>query len=173
MLGIAYIVDPVDIDEKRRPGENPEQYASRLAREKALAGSEKHSARWSLGVDTVVVLDGEVLGKPHSAPEAEAMLLRLAGNRHTVITALALSRGPELHEACDVTLVWFRPATPESLRAYVETGEAMDKAGSYAIQGLGAVLVERIEGDYFGVMGLPVRLVVDLMAAAGIPYNFS
>ena len=173
MLGISHDVDPVEIDERHRVGEDPEQYASRLAREKARVGSKMHADRWVLGADTVVVLDGDVFGKPNSPAEAESMLLRLAGNRHRVITAVALVRGDEVHAARDVTSVWMRTATAETVRSYVQTGEALDKAGSYGIQGFGAVLVDRIEGDYFAVMGLPVRLVVDLMQAAGIPYSFT
>lgn len=173
MLGISHTVYPVEIDEQVRAGENPEDYASRLAGEKARAGSQQHPGRWVLGADTVVVLGSDMLGKPRSPVEAESMLTRLAGNRHRVITAVSLVRGDQSHEARDVTAVWFRPMTREMVREYVRTGEAMDKAGSYAIQGRGAVLVERIEGDYFGVMGLPVRLVVDLMKAAGVPYSFT
>lgn len=101
------------------------------------------------------------------------MLLQLAGNRHRVVTGVALAKDDDLYEARDVTSVWFRPITAEQARSYVRTGEPMDKAGSYAVQGLGAVFVDRIEGDYFGVMGLPVRLVVDLMQAAGMPYTFT
>ena len=173
MLGISHVVDPVHIDERPVPGEAPEPFAQRLAREKALAGAERHPGTWVLGADTVVVLDEEILGKPASPVEAEEMLLRLAGRRHRVVSAIALSRGEDLHEAHDVTSVWMRSMTREMAREYVATGEPMDKAGSYAVQGMGAILVDRIEGDYFGVMGLPVRLVVELMGLAGIPYNFS
>ena len=173
MLGIPHIADPVEIDEQILAGEDPEHYPCRLARDKARAGSEKHAGSWVLGADTVVVLDGEILGKPRSTEEAESMLLELAGNCHRVVTGVALAKDDDLYEARDVTSVWFRPITAELARAYVRTGEPMDKAGSYAIQGLGAVFVDRIEGDYFGVMGLPVRLVVDLMRAAGMSYNFT
>ena len=173
MLGISHMVDPVEVDELSRPGEDPEHYAIRLAGEKARAGSKRHPDFWVLGADTVVVLDGMVLGKPESPAAAEDMLLQLAGNRHRVVSAVALARGDDVRDACDVTSVWMRQMTRERARAYVQTGEPLDKAGSYGIQGLGAVLVERIEGDYFSVMGLPLRLVVDLMNAAVIPYNFT
>jgi septum formation protein len=126
-----------------------------------------------LGADTIVVLGKETLGKPSSPGEAEEMLLRLAGKRHQVVSAVALARGADLHEAHDVTSVWMRDLSSETARTYVATGEPLDKAGSYAIQGVGAVLVDRIEGDYFGVMGLPLRLVVELMGLAGIPYSFN
>lgn len=173
MLGISHVVDPVEVDELPRSGEDPERYVVRLAREKALVGSKRHPDIWVLGADTVVVLDGRILGKPKSPTAAEDMLLELAGNRHRVVSAVALARGDDMHGACDVTSVWIRQMTRERVRAYVRTGEPLDKAGSYGIQGLGAVLVDRIEGDYFSVMGLPLRLVVDLMSAAGIPYNFT
>ena len=173
MLRIAHIVDPVEIDEQLVPGEDPRSFTQRLATEKARAGSARHPTRPVLGADTVVVRDGAILGKPSSTQEAEHMLATLADARHEVVTALALARGDTVHEALDVTAVWMRGMTPETIHAYVETGEPMDKAGSYAIQGLGSILIERIEGDYFSVMGLPVRLVVDLMDRAGLDYHFT
>ena len=173
MMGIPHVVDPVQIDERADVGEDPEPFAQRLAREKARAGSKRYPGKWVLGADTIVVLGKETLGKPSSSDEAEEMLLRLAGKCHRVVSAIALVRGEDVHEACDVTSVWMRHVSRETAREYVATGEPLDKAGSYAIQGVGAVLVDRIEGDYFGVMGLPVRLVVELMSLAGIPYSFS
>jgi septum formation protein len=101
------------------------------------------------------------------------MLARLAGREHRVVTAVALARDGRVHEACDITRVRFRKISPELIRAYVATGEPLDKAGAYGVQGAGAALVERIEGDFFGVMGLPLRLVVDLLALAGKPYSFT
>jgi septum formation protein len=173
MLSIPHDVDPVEIDEQPRPGEEPEAYAVRLAGEKARAGCVAHPDRWVLGADTVVVLDGAIIGKPDSPSDAEEMLLRLAGRRHRVISAVALARNDEVLEAHDETSVWMGSMSRDTARAYVETGEPLDKAGSYGIQGLGAVLVERIEGDYFSVMGLPVRLVAGLIETAGIPYSFT
>jgi septum formation protein len=173
MLRIAHVVDPVEVDEQVVPGEDPRGFTQRLATEKARAGSARHPARWVLGADTVVVRDGAILGKPASTGEAERMLASLAGARHEVVTALALARGDTVYEACDVTAVWMRSMTPDKISAYVRTGEPMDKAGSYAIQGLGSILVERIDGDYFSVMGLPVGLVVELMDRAGMDYHFT
>lgn len=173
MLRIPHTVDPVEIDEDIVPGENPRELTQRLATEKAQVGSARHPTRWVLGADTVVVCDGAILGKPTSTNEAERMLATLAATRHEVVTAVALARGDMVHRAIDVTAVWMRELTPQRIHAYVETGEPMDKAGSYAIQGLGSVLVERIEGDYFSVMGLPVRLVVELMDRAGLDYHFT
>ncbi len=171
MMGIPHRVAPVDVDETRRPNEPPVDYVSRLAEEKALAGAREHPGAWVLGADTIVVRDGEMLGKPASPEEAEAMLAKLSGARHVVHTAVALARDDTAITRHDHTAVWFRPRSPDRIKAYVATGEPLDKAGAYGAQGLGAVLVERIEGDYFGVIGLPVRLVADLMEEAGLPYT--
>ena len=168
MLGIPVVVQPSHIPEERRPGEWPEAYASRLAREKALS----IPGDLVLGADTTVVLGDELLEKPQDDEDAVRMLLTLQGRTHRVVTAVALCAGGAVHEALDVTSVTFRPAGEAFIRAYVATGEPRDKAGAYGIQGFGASLVERIEGDFFGVMGLPVRLVLDLLARAGHPYRF-
>ncbi len=173
MLGVTHTVEPVEVDERPPPGEEPMHYAQRLAREKALAATAGEAGTWVLGADTVVVLGEEMLGKPRTPAEAEGMLSKLAGRQHKVVTALALVKDDVVHERCDVTSVWFRPLTPELIQAYVATGEPLDKAGAYGVQGRGAALIERIEGDFFGVMGLSVRLVLDLFEAAGIPYSFT
>jgi septum formation protein len=172
-LAIPYKAEPADVDESRRPAEQPKDLAIRLAREKAMAVARRRPNEWVLAADTVVVLGDDILGKPVSPEGAMRMLERLSGREHRVITAVALVRGDEIHERCDVTRVWFRRLDPELISAYVATGEPLDKAGSYGLQGRGAVLVDRIEGDYFGVIGLPLRLVVDLFEAAGIPYTFT
>lgn len=174
LLGIAHRVDAAhDVDETPRPGEDPEGLARRLAEEKADGVAHRHPGVPVLAADTVVVLDGEVLNKPADAAEAERMLARLAGRDHVVVTAVALAHDGRVDVRADRTRVWFRPLTPELIRAYVATGEPLDKAGAYGLQGYGAVLVDRIEGDCFGVIGLPLRLVVDLLEAAGRPYRFT
>ena len=173
MLGIPHDVDPADVDESPLAGEAAEALAGRLAREKALTVARRRAGRWVLGADTLVVVEGEVLGKPHTGGEAEAMLGRLAGRHHDVVTAVALARDGVVHQARDMTRVWFRPLARDLIQAYVATGEPLDKAGAYGVQGYGAALVERIEGDFFGVMGLPLRLVVDLLGAAGMRYSFT
>ena len=172
-LSIRHQVDPAHIDEEPRAGEDAERLAKRLAREKARAVAGRHPGRWVLGADTVVTVDGDILNKPTSPADAERMLGRLAGREHQVVTAVALARDGVLHEACDITGVRFRPVNADLIRAYVATGEPLDKAGAYGAQGYGAALIERIEGDIFGVMGLPLRLVVDLLGKAGRPYNFT
>ena len=168
MLGIRVEVRPSHVPEVPAQGESPRAYAERLAREKAAAVS----GPVVLGADTTVVVEGEMLEKPADAADALRMLRRLQGRTHQVITAVALKTAAGTLVATDVTAVTFRPADDDFLRAYVATGEPMDKAGAYGIQGYGAALVERIEGDFFGVMGLPVRLVLDLLARAGYPYQF-
>lgn len=173
MLGIPHEVDPADIEESARPGEPPVETARRLARAKAQAVAGRHPGRWVLGADTLVVLAREVLGKPGSPAEAEAMLARLQGVEHQVVTAVALARDGQVRERCDLTRVRFRRVSTDLIRSYVATGEPLDKAGGYGVQGPGAALVEWIEGDFFGVMGLPLRLVVELLEQVGIPYSFT
>ena len=173
MLGIAHEVDPAHVDETPEPGEAPATTADRLARVKARTVAARHPGREVLAADTVVVLDGESLGKPADADEAAATLRRLAGREHVVITAVALARDDALWERRDETRVRFRPLDDVTIRHYIATGEPMDKAGAYGLQGYGSVLVDRIEGDCFGVIGLPLRLVTDLLAAAGRPYRFT
>jgi septum formation protein len=168
MLGLGVEVRPPHIPEIRAPGEDPRSYVERLARDKAasVAGD------LVLGADTTVVVDGEVLEKPADADDALRMLRRLQGRTHHVLTAIALKTPRGMLAATDVTAVVFRTADDDLLRAYVATGEPMDKAGAYGIQGYGAALVERIDGDFFSVMGLPVRRVLELLEAAGYRYRF-
>jgi septum formation protein len=168
MLGIPVRVVPSNILEVRRPAETPVDYVERLAREKALSVS----GRLVLGADTTVVIRDEVLEKPIDAADALRMLKKLHGRTHQVVTSVALVAEETIHQATDVTNVVFRRLGDAFLEAYVATGEPMDKAGAYGIQGYGAALVERIEGDFFSVMGLPVRLVLNLMRDAGREYRF-
>ena len=174
MLGIEHEVVPADVPEVQEPGELPETMAVRLARDKAEAVATARPDAPVLGADTVVVVDQEVLGKPVDAQDAGRMLRQLSGRAHRVVTAVALvDIDGTVHERYDSTRVWFRELTPEIIDAYVATGEPIDKAGSYGVQGYGAVLVERVEGDFFSVMGLPLKLVVDLLEVAGYPYRFT
>ncbi|MGH7514500.1 MAG: Maf family protein [Gemmatimonadales bacterium] len=168
MLGMTVRVVPPNIPEVRRPVETPMDYVERLAREKALAVS----GRLVLGADTTVVVRDEVLEKPADASDALRMLRKLQGRTHQVVTSVALVADEAIHQATDVTNVVFRRMEESFLEAYVATGEPMDKAGAYGIQGYGAALVERIDGDFFSVMGLPLRLVLDLLERAGFPYRF-
>lgn len=173
MLGIPHTVDPTDVDEDPRPGEPPETYVLRLAEAKARAAPTARRDDLVLGADTTVVIDDEMLAKPRDAADAERMLARLAGRTHRVASAVALLRGNRVELGLDVTHVTFRALDREAIALYVATGEPLDKAGAYGIQGYGAALVERIEGDFFGVMGLPLRIVLDLLTRFGYRYTFT
>ena len=168
MLGIPLRVVSPDIPEVRRSLETPMDYVERLAREKALSVP----GELVLGADTTVVIRDDVLEKPVDHGDALRMLRQLQGRTHQVVTSVALVSDHTVHQATDVTNVTFRRVDDGFLEAYVATGEPMDKAGAYGIQGYGAALVERIEGDFFSVMGLPLRLVLNLMGEAGREYRF-
>ncbi|HEX9280097.1 MAG TPA: nucleoside triphosphate pyrophosphatase [Gemmatimonadales bacterium] len=173
MLRIPFRVIPPDVDEYVLPGEAPERYVTRLSRAKAEAVVARAPGELVLAADTTVVLDGAIFEKPTSPAHAVEMLSRLQGQTHEVMTSVAVARDGELAQALDVSRVTFRPVDRPTLEAYVATGEPLDKAGAYAIQGLGAPLIERVEGDFFGVMGLPLRLALDLLARFGRPYRFT
>lgn len=169
MLGIPVRVVPSRVAEVRRQYETPMDYVERLAREKAL----DVPGALVLGADTTVLIRDEMLEKPADAADALRMLRKLQGRTHQVVTSVALVAGEVIHQATDVTSVTFRRLDHDFLAEYIATGEPMDKAGAYGIQGYGAALVERVEGDFFGVMGLPLRLVLSLLADAGHPYRFT
>jgi len=177
--GIPFIVCPANIPEVPSPGENPRDCAERLAREKAMAVSRQRPADVILGADTIVVVDGEMLGKPRGDADAMRMLRLLSGRTHQVITGVCLV-GPSLrtgnqkletgfNKTCsETTLVTMTKLTEEDIRSYVSTGEPMDKAGAYAIQGIASRWIPRIEGDYFNVVGLPVALVCRMLQENGV-----
>jgi septum formation protein len=173
MLGIAFRVVVPDVDEGRAPAELPEGYVTRLAREKAASVAGREPGGVVLAADTTVVMRGHIFGKPETPAEAADMLHRLEGRKHQVMTAVAVARDRRLEHALDVTDVTFRPLSDAQIAAYVATGEPLDKAGAYAIQGKGAALVEGIRGDFFGVMGLPLRLALDLLERFGVRYRFT
>ena len=172
LIGIAHEVRPANIDETMRPREAPRRYAERLAREKASAIATRDPDLVTIGADTVVVINRKVLGKPADADDAARMLRMLSGREHTVITAVAVSRGRKLRSAVEEVRVKFRRLRDDEIDAYIAMGEPMDKAGAYGIQGYGATIVERIEGDYFAVMGLPLVRLVGLMRDVGVRYEF-
>ncbi|MCS7315874.1 MAG: Maf family protein, partial [Bryobacterales bacterium] len=160
--GFDFTVRPAGIDETWREGEDPESHVLRLAREKARAAPASETDI-VLGADTVVVVDGEILGKPSDGEDAARMLRLLSGRDHCVLTGVCLKRGDlELVEA-ERTLVRFLALSEEEIREYIASGEPMDKAGAYAIQGLASKFVERIEGCYFNVVGLPVARVYRML----------
>lgn len=172
MVGIPHEVRPADLDERVLPGEGPAVHAERLARAKAEAVARQAPEATIIGADTIVVLDGAILGKPDDQAEARATLRRLSGRTHTVHTAVAVARGSRTVSGVESVDVTFRPLSDEQIAAYVATREPMDKAGAYGIQGYGAVIVERVHGDYFAVMGLALGRLVALLAEVGVTYRF-
>jgi nucleoside triphosphate pyrophosphatase len=164
--GFQFDVRPSGIEEARLPGESPEDFARRLARDKALdVARQSNPGSLVLGADTVVAINGEILEKPVDAADAARMLRTLSGHTHRVITGVCLVRAPEavLAWTHETTLVTFRNLTDDEIGGYVESGEPFDKAGGYAIQGLASRFVPRIEGCYFNVVGLPVPLVYEIV----------
>ena len=164
--GLEFTVQPAQIDEDVMPGETPGPHVERLALDKARAVAAKADNALVLGFDTIVVIDGEILGKPQDAADASRMLGRLSGRTHVVHSSCALvcvDAGQE-QVAHSTTGVRFRSLAPDEITAYVEHGEPMDKAGAWGIQGVGAMLVEHLEGGYFTVMGLPLGCMRELWA---------
>ena len=156
--GIPFAIRPVTIDETPLAAESPRAYVSRLAREKARAAIAQ-PGEIILGADTTVVIQDEILAKPCDAADAIRMLMLLSGRKHEVLTGICLRGEDRMLEDIAETSVWFAPLTVQQIEEYVATGEPMDKAGAYGIQGRASKFVERIEGCYFNVMGLPVALV--------------
>jgi septum formation protein len=170
-IGVRHAVHPVSVDETPLADEGAGDYVQRLAAAKALEGLASLDVRPSpvvLGADTAVVLDGEIMGKPADVAEATAMLERLEARRHQVYSAVAGAAGGPVRMALSVSAVTFRKIEPAEIRAYVASGEPLDKAGAYGIQGLGAVFVSRLEGSYSGVMGLPLFETAALLGEFGI-----
>jgi septum formation protein len=164
--GIEFIAKAADVDESVQPGENPEDYVKRVAQLKALAVTGD-AGDIVLGADTVVVIDGEILGKPKDPADAVRMLKCLADRKHEVLTGVCFRRGDELTVDWAVTYVWVIPLTQGEIDDYVASGEPMDKAGAYAIQGLASKFIERIDGSYANVVGLPVELVYKHLRKCG------
>ncbi len=170
LIGIPHEVRPADVDESLRDGESPAAYVERLAREKALALGDP--AAVAIGSDTTVVVDGEVLAKPESEADAARMLRRLSGRSHTVLTGVAVTWRGRVESGVEEVGVTFRALRDADIAAYIATGEPMDKAGAYGIQGYGATIVTRVDGDYFAVMGLAVNRMVRLFERLGLRYPF-
>ena len=170
-IGVEHRVAPVDLDESRGAGEAPPEYVVRLARDKAEAGWQRLADRERevvLAADTAVVLGDDILGKPRDRADGLAMLLQLSGRTHQVLTAVALRDAGGVVSQLSESLVTFRPISRDEAEQYWATGEPRDKAGAYAIQGRAAVFIERIEGSYSGVMGLPLFETARLLGAAGL-----
>lgn len=169
-LGLAFEVEPSGVDECDSPGESAVEQVVRWAREKAVAVSRRLSDRWVLAADTVVVLDGALLGKPADARDAARMLERLGGSSHEVLSGICLACGDRnvLRTQCVRTEVAFKDLTREEIHAYVRTGEPLDKAGAYGIQGMGAFLVRSIRGSYTNVVGLPLCETIGWLLEEGV-----
>lgn len=167
-IGLAFSVLNVDVDESVREGERPVDYVVRLAREKAAAGLAGLNEGVVVAADTSVVLDDHVLGKPASEADAIAMWERLSGRMHQVLTGVAVGDERHVEAVLVSTRVHFRPLGRAEMEAYWRSGEPADKAGGYAIQGLGAVFVDAIEGSYSNVVGLPLAETASLLARFGI-----
>jgi septum formation protein len=176
--GISFTVQASDIDERPLAGEAPRDCTERLAREKALAVFQSRPRDYVLGADTIVVVDDAILGKPRDAEDAARMLRLLSGRTHAVITGVCVvspvasgqgsgASKPDLAAASETTLVTVCELSDKEVRDYVATGEPMDKAGAYAIQGIASRWIPRIEGDYSNVVGLPVALVYRMLRERG------
>ena len=168
--GLTFQVDPPNIPEDPLPGEQAANYVSRLAEEKATFIFEKHRTDPEpavvLGADTCVLLDGRILGKPSHRAEARAMLESLSGRTHQVLTGVAVVTHAGVTVAVEISQVTFNPITPEEIDFYLDTGEPLDKAGAYGIQGYAARWIPRIEGCYFNVVGLPLARTINLLTSA-------
>jgi len=172
LIGIQHTVLPADIDEAPLAGELPRPHAERLAREKARVVAAQEPNAVVIAADTIVVVDGAILGKPRDGAEAAAMLRLLSARGHVVLTAVAVARGGQVVSDVESVDVTFRELSEPDIARYIATGEPMDKAGAYGIQGFGATIVTRIDGDYFAVMGLALGTMVRLMGNVGVEYRF-
>jgi septum formation protein len=171
-IGVEFELAPTETGERPHPDEAPADYITRIARAKVIAAARKHEAGLVIGADTIVVLDGRLMGKPEDEQAAERMLTQLSGRWHAVMTGVALYDIETKGEVADYekTLVKFARLTEREIEWYVATGEPMDKAGAYGIQGLGGLFVEEIAGNYYNVVGLPIPLVYRLARRLG--YSF-
>ena len=167
-LGLTFSVRHADVDESLLPSESAFDAAERLARAKAAAVSDAPEGALVVAADTLVVLEGEALGKPRDRADARRMLSALAGRAHEVVTGVACARGGRIVSGRETTRVVFAPMSPAEIAEYTETGEPDDKAGAYGLQGIGGFFVERVEGSPSNVVGLPVRLFYRLASELGV-----
>lgn len=168
MLGLQFGIDTADLDETMDPALPPEAEVARVCEAKARAVARNHPDDLILSADTIVVVDGCVLGKPRSAAEAKAMLRRLSGRRHTVMTAFCLLQDGRADVHVEQTHLRFKPLSETEIDAYIATGSPMDKAGAYGIQDQAAIFVEAMDGDYYTVMGLPLCVLVKCLRRRGV-----
>jgi len=166
--GIPFTVDVANIAEDAIPGESPVDHAERLAREKAEVVAKRNPEKIVLGADTIVLVDDQILGKPRDPQDAARMLRMLSGREHQVITGVCLVEDGQSSVASETTRVTFSEITEKEIGDYIATGEPMDKAGAYAIQGIASRWIPRIKGDYSNVVGLPVALVHKMLRERGL-----
>ena len=170
-IGVRFVQHAFEVDESALPGEMVAHTALRLARHKAeVAARQAPEGHAVLAADTLIGLDGEALGKPHTPTAAWQMLHRLSGRQHEVYSGVALAFQGEVRAFLALSHVHFRPLTDEEIHAYIQTGEPLDKAGGYAIQGMAAAFITRLEGSYSAVMGLPLFETSELLRQAGVPF---
>jgi len=169
-IGLKFEVEPSDYPEDMRSGLSPAELARSISLEKAKAVASKHKKAVVIAADTFIVFRGKIMGKPGTEAEARKMLMRLRGKPHSVITGFTILDTDEnrVFTKSVETVVYIKNLTSEEVDAYVKSGEPLDKAGAYAIQGLGSIIVERIEGDYFNVIGLPLSALAEGLKDFGI-----
>ena len=169
-IGLTFKVEPSNYEEQVHSGLEPHEFAQKIALEKARTVASKHKDGIVIAADTFIVFGGQILGKPHTKNEARKMLETINGKSHSVITGFSIidtSKNKTLSKSVE-TKIYIRKLTPAEIDAYVKSEEPLDKAGAYAIQGLGAVFVEKIEGDYFNVIGLPLSALTEALKEFGI-----
>ena len=170
IIGLKFEVEPSDYEEEIRPGLSPDETARAISLEKARAVASRHGNTIVIAADTFIVFRGKIMGKPGTEAEARKMLVRLRGKPHSVITGFTIldtARNKVLTKSVE-TVVHIKNLPREEIESYIKSGEPLDKAGAYAIQGLGSVIVERIEGDYFNVIGLPLSALAEGLKEFGI-----
>ena len=169
-IGADFDVIPSHVPEEHQPGEAPEEYVARLSRDKAQALAAQHPSRWVIAADTTVLLGDQLLEKPADAADAERMLRTIAGRTHIVYTGVTLQNMERQYHDTRVaeSEVRMLPLSDDDIRWYVKTGEPMDKAGAYAVQGIGALFIDSIHGSYTNVVGLPLALLFQMLRKAGI-----
>jgi len=178
-LGVSFIVAPADIDEQVLAAEQPQDYVRRMASSKAQVGYERSMSQSDtpgslvIGADTAVVLGDDIMGKPSDREEGIHMLEQLSGQTHQVMSSVAITNGIQFHDRTSITRVMFRSLRAGEAAAYWDTGESQDKAGAYAIQGLGAVFVREVHGSYTGVVGLPLFETAELLQLSGYRFGLA
>ena len=167
MIGLNYVIETSGEEEVQPHGLPPAEFVKTLALQKAQPVANLHPGDCVIGADTIVYLEGDILGKPHTPDVAKAYLSRMQGKQHVVFTGVAVLKNGKVDVRHCETTVTFAPMTPREIDAYVATGEPLDKAGAYGVQGPGGIFVERVEGNYFNVIGLPLPMLYKMLIDAG------